>query len=346
MIAFFWNNPGLALLSVLGVIFLVLLPFFVGAWRRSRQEASRKSPRWPDAEIQDDDYENGEERRDRKTLADFYSQRYELSRPGSKAYYRDDKAGLGNHATKSATWRGGAWFILGVPVGVACVALWWNPPSVRWLTFLYEPAQISHPPTTTKSRGEPATTKVQARLPSEQIVSDNEKSRAFPSATLTDDDLTGASDLQSLPSAWGRSYELLQEQLVKQSDLGDPVVTNHVLSLDDSWYQPTGNDPFIVFDTPVIKGIEQGVLGFELRCNGGSNSIPMEVYWHAVDEPFSQERVIQFTAAPGFQLIPMDSRFSWSATKIDQLRIDLKQAAACEKFRVAGIQLFRRKEFD
>jgi hypothetical protein len=177
-----------------------------------------------------------------------------------------------------------------------------------------------------------------------QILVEGREPLSFPPAMLTYDQLFGFSDLQSLPSAWGRSYRMLDKQLIKRSDLVKPVGTHDVVVLDDSWYQPTGNNPFIIFDTPQIKGEEQGVLGLYLRCEGlkAPDTIRMKIYWHAVSEEFSEDHVIRFAAKPGFQLVPMDSRISWAGVNVAQLQINLQEAGACKRFRIDGVQLFQR----
>jgi len=189
-----WENPGLVLLGILVVIFLILLLPILGAVRRSREERRDTPARRMEPSVHNDRYEDrrpsgrsyfardDEERHaDRRRLrvesdddepAGHDEERYAERRRSREVFDDDAPATIfGGGASRRKPLRVSApvrsfWFAIGVCVGAGGLALLWNPPSfnqqLTTVMALLEPPDPSPVADTTASA--PAETNAQERL--------------------------------------------------------------------------------------------------------------------------------------------------------------------------------------
>lgn len=167
-----WDNPGLALLGVFLVVFLILLFPILGALRRSREERERETLRVREPIIRGDRYRDDyRERPDHRGSFDEYDDEPPVDRWASRDV-RDEDLPADDIAPwpsqrRSAGSRGpvrSIWFVLGMCVGAGALALWGNLPSAGTLTTILAYFDRPDQPSVTEQSSSPAGTNAQDRF--------------------------------------------------------------------------------------------------------------------------------------------------------------------------------------
>lgn len=154
------------------------------------------------------------------------------------------------------------------------------------------------------------------------------------------------SEFAKIPVAWGRSEKSLEEKmtLVKRFDGLSPTL--HQLIPENGGYRITGTDPQLSFDISslAISGHSAGLLKFNFSCMGKRAEPRMQVFWWGDNhEGFVEASSVRFTADNGTLIVPLDASPHWLMMEhIKGIRIDLDNAAACEKFSIDNAALFNR----
>jgi hypothetical protein len=179
-----------------------------------------------------------------------------------------------------------------------------------------------------------------------QVVLD-ERRRQELSAQLMNH-VFAVADLRKVPVAWGLSAASLAAGMKQVADLDFSHAALHDLTPAGDNFHVAGTDPYMWLDLTLrkIAGQSAGLLKFDVFCEGATNP-RMQIFWWG-DEMVgaAPSQSLYFTAANGTVIVPLDAYPGWLEMKqIKGLRIDLDNAAACQKFAVKNMSLNQRINF-
>jgi len=157
-------------------------------------------------------------------------------------------------------------------------------------------------------------------------------------------------DFRHVPISWGRSHRSLSDQMdeVAKIDAARILKVSDLETLGAFEYRMDGNDPYIVLDVEDLglSGEDAGLLVFDFDCEKPGVKA-MELFWKTADQAFAPERRLQFNVANGRVIVPLDPEPRWLLSpQLQRLRLDMRDAGGCKRFRLANLRLMRRLPVD
>lgn len=154
-------------------------------------------------------------------------------------------------------------------------------------------------------------------------------------------------NLGRIPSAWGRSYNLLSRSLSQVSQRLELQRTVDLTPTEDKSgeYRVAGVDPYWVYTLPQqIAPFDGGVLDLSINCSDRDVRPIVQVFWRSKEAEFSEYASVTFEASNDRNLVPLDSSLRWrTLPNISEIRIDLSNADACGIVMLEGVSLFQRR---
>lgn len=111
-------------------------------------------------------------------------------------------------------------------------------------------------------------------------------------------------------------------------------------SIGDSEYSVSGRDPFLVFDLKekfLLNSYEEYRLNFNLDCQGSSEVIPIQLFWHSKESAFNETQSVRFKAINGNNQVVLYGLNT--INDIASFRIDLDGVVTCNEFIMSDVQL-------
>lgn len=163
------------------------------------------------------------------------------------------------------------------------------------------------------------------------------------------DSVFRVSDLQSIPSAWGRSWNVLKKRFDEVIALQPALHQNFSRSPADSLSgsRGSGKESPIVYEIGEqnISGKEADFILLDFSCTRKpSDQAPLlELRWSADGKPASEATTIRFSASGPRALVPLGSQPRWLlAGRVASLHVGLKEAKACSTFLVNNAVLLKQ----
>lgn len=154
-------------------------------------------------------------------------------------------------------------------------------------------------------------------------------------------------ELAEIPIAWGRSESSLIKRMELVGKIDQVSPSTHDMTLENGSYKIVGNDPQIIFDlsSAALSGHDTGLLRFEFLCLNQNAEPRIQVFWWGDEQTGPSEAAsLKFTADDGVLIVPLDAYPRWlTLGKIQGVRIDLDNAAACGAIKVSNVALYQRK---
>lgn len=153
------------------------------------------------------------------------------------------------------------------------------------------------------------------------------------------------SNLQFIPSEWGKSFDRLSEKLNLVQELNNTMSVND-LNKTDKVYNISGSDPYMVYDVDKgLSGKKAGYLSFDFDCidkSKGANHF--EIYFNGDGLDFSESMVLRFDSKSRKNLVPLESSPDYLLLKnLDSIRIDITPNSSCKKFDILNVKLYQKK---
>jgi len=173
------------------------------------------------------------------------------------------------------------------------------------------------------------------------------------SLTTTDmfDKVFRQSNLQLLPSSWGRSYNSLSDKLIKvySIDSDNSKFSYRFIVQEDDLYKIVDKEPGILleFENLNLSGRDIGMLigDFESYNPGGTiadQPVSCELYWHN-NFSMSEKTVVRFQLLPGKFIVPLDIAPRWIlGGNIKKIRFDIAGKPAGTKFKLSNLWFGQR----
>lgn len=153
-------------------------------------------------------------------------------------------------------------------------------------------------------------------------------------------------DLQGLPSAWGRSLDLLEGEIEPTAPKAFDAASVHaVAEKGEGVFTIAGEDAMWRF-TPAgpIDPARDGLLKLDIACLGAPAPPHVQVFWRRRGERFSERDSVVFIASHNVNLVPLDASPGWLLSpSIAEIRIDVNGPADCKRVRLASPMLYRRR---
>lgn len=153
------------------------------------------------------------------------------------------------------------------------------------------------------------------------------------------------SNLQFIPSEWGKSFNQLNQKLIKTNETTMESV--HDLKQSNEKYEIIGNDPYIIYKlSENITGTNAGILGFEFDCLDNRKGVNyFEIYYKKEGLDFSESMVTRFSSDNNINIVPLDANPKYLNLKdIDKIRIDLAPNSSCKKFNILNVSLYQKRD--
>lgn len=152
-------------------------------------------------------------------------------------------------------------------------------------------------------------------------------------------------DIQKLPSAWGRSLDLLGPHIKgKQRPLSAQLVSGALPDLDG--YRPEG--PVAIFDIPLPAGVDprqEGMLRLDVACDRKNGFPSLRVMWGSAEGPLNPEHGFTFLVSFRRNLVPLDASPLWFARPAsDRIRIEVLTQPECKRFTLSDLALTGRRD--
>jgi hypothetical protein len=155
------------------------------------------------------------------------------------------------------------------------------------------------------------------------------------------------SQLDSIPSAWGRSMDHLASSIrvidiqPKILSVSDAVAETGTIGK----YTISEQDPNWVFTLPKpVLPAEAGVLAMTISCKGTDSPLHVQLFWRSSTGTFSEEVSLRFTASFVNNLVPLDSSPHWRILPdIAEIKVKVSQDPECDLISMNNIALYARK---
>lgn len=153
------------------------------------------------------------------------------------------------------------------------------------------------------------------------------------------------SNLGSIPSAWGLSWNVLADKTRGEVRLENTnEILHDMVRVPDGGFVVTGLDPYVLMTVPPgIDSSRWGLLIFDFACSAGREAT-LEVFWANQFVPeLTPKASLRFVARPGRVIVPLDFAPRWiRGGDVSHVRIDLVDSVICPGWAVSDVFLTSR----
>lgn len=159
------------------------------------------------------------------------------------------------------------------------------------------------------------------------------------------DNVFSTPDLNSIPNAWGRSWDLMKGRFTIIKSI-KPTGGYNFRVVKDNTYRPIGENPYIFYELSQynLSGKEIDHILLDYSCTMGTTGTApiLELYWKADNKSPSEKTVLRFSGSGSKALIPVGAQPRWRLAKhIDGLRVDFKDYGSCSELIINRLVLLK-----
>ena len=156
------------------------------------------------------------------------------------------------------------------------------------------------------------------------------------------------SNLQFIPSEWGKSFTQLNRKLIKTNE-NISMESFHDLTQINENYKVSGIDPYIIYKlNKNILGTNNGILGFKFDCLDSTKGVNnFEIYYKNEGLDFSESMITRFSSDNNINIVPLEANPKYLNLKnMDKIRIDLAPNSSCKKFSISNVTLYQKVDIE
>jgi len=123
---------------------------------------------------------------------------------------------------------------------------------------------------------------------------------------------------------------------------GEVVAKKDITVMEgDGAYRTAGENPYLVFKLQKpIKAKLSEQLVVDLKCDNGTDQVPVQMFWRTNNSDFSEDRRFRFIAYQGLTSVNLSSAASWVESEdVTAVRIDFESPGGCSKLTVGPLKL-------